>query len=61
MFFSQSQDEFRTKELEFVHFRPNTNEVKSDWELMRKVAMLLFTAKCCLFSSMKRQINKCGP
>ena len=25
-FFSQSQDEFRTKESEFVHFGPNTNE-----------------------------------
>ena len=31
-FFYQSQDEFRTKESEFVYFRPNTNEVKSDWE-----------------------------
>ena len=35
-FFSQSQDEFRTKESEFVHFGPDTNEVKSDWELMPK-------------------------
>ena len=35
-FFFQSQDELRTKESEFVHFGPNTSEVKSDWELMRK-------------------------
>ena len=31
-FFCQSQDKLRTKESEFVHFRPNTNEVKSDWD-----------------------------
>ena len=35
-FFCQSQDELRTKESEFVHFGSNANEVKSDWELMRK-------------------------
>ena len=29
-FFSQSQDEFKTKESEFVHFGPDTNEVGID-------------------------------
>ena len=31
-----SNHKLRTKELEFVHFGPNTSEIKSDWELMRK-------------------------
>ena len=62
-FFSQSQDWLRTKESEFIHFfGPNKSEVKSDWELMQKamwkvIATLLVTAKCCSFSSPKRQIN----
>ena len=61
-FFSQSQDEFRTKESEFVHFG-RRDEVKPDWELMRKAmlkwfATLLFTAKCWSFSRNKlKQIN----
>ena len=59
-FFCQPQEELRTKKSEFVHFGPNTSEVKSDWELMRKAlwkanATLLFTAKYCSFSSPKRR------
>ena len=56
--FCQSQDEFRIKEQEFVHFRTS----KCDWELMRKatwkcIATLPFTGKHCSFSSPKRQVN----
>ena len=55
-FFSQSQDEFRTKESEFVHFGPNTNErsnLTGNWceRMWKWIVTLLFTAKCCSFSS----------
>ena len=43
-FFNQSQDELRTKESEFVHFGPITNE---------RLAM-----KSCLFPSTKRRLIK---
>ena len=42
-FFSQSQDELRTKESEFVHFGPITNE--------------RLAVKSCLFPSTKRRLN----
>ena len=52
-------DNHKTR-FESAHF--GQMRVKSDWELMRKatwkwIATLLFTAKCCSFSSPKRQIN----
>ena len=42
-FFCQSQDKFRTKESEFVHFGPITNDG--------------LAAKSCLYPSTKRQLN----
>ena len=43
-FFSQSQDDLRTKELEFVHFGPIINE--------------RLAVKSCLFPSTKRRLIK---